>query len=251
MLPKEAEKQMEILKEAEKLCEHILANCKQQGICNNILVIRSIVQLQLGRPETVIEEMEEIINPCCLLNQSDGLLAQAYILKGNLEKADEYIQISMYVHVLQLIGSSIQYLELHMPEEVVCRETIKRIDRVIEAYQIDKLHKNTMANFVYRAAICYSQYGEKQEAIKRLQDYVECVVSVISDEVMLHADNYFTKLDRWFEEFDLGTQLVRDKQVILKSVKESLLNPAFETLKEEKGFQRITSMLENLVCGKK
>ncbi len=251
MLPKESEIQMEVLREAKKLCEHILLNCKNQGICNDVSVIKALVELQLGKPEVVIKEMEEIMNPCRLLNQSDELLAQAYVMKGDMEKADEYIQICMYVHLLQTLSDAVQYLNFHIQEADICKETIKRVDKVIEAYQIETLHRNTMANYSYQAALCYSLYGEKEEAIQWLQTYAECVVAVVSDEIMLHADDYFTKLDRWFEEFDLGTQLVRDKKVILESAKESLLNPVFEILREEKGFKKMEAILENLSNGKK
>ncbi len=250
MLPEKQEQKMEVLKETEGLCNHILANCKNVGICNDMLVIRAMVQLLVGKPELVIEEMEEIMNPCRLLNQSDGLLTQAYFLKGDMEKADRYTQISMYTHLLQLVGSAMQYLMIHAQQADICKETMQRVDKVIEAYRIKELHKNTMANYSYQAAVCYSLYGEKEEAIKRLEVYAECAAAVISDEVMLHADGYFTKLDSWFEEFDLGTQLVRDKQVILESVRESLLNPVFEPLRKEKGYKRIEHILENAVCKK-
>ena len=246
MLPAESKRQKEILYETEKLCEHILENCKNHGICNDILVIRALVQLQLGKYEEVLESMEDVLNPIRLTSQSDGLLIQTYLLKGEMEKADEFAQINMYNHLLQLISDAVLFLNIHLQEPDICKETIRRIDKVVEAYKVKELHKNVMANYVYQAAICYCSYGELEEAVKRLQIYAECVASVISTESMLHADDYFRKLDLWFERIDLGTQLVRDKQVILESAKQTLLNPVFEPLRNEKGFKRVKAVLENI-----
>ena len=245
MLPEKPEQQKEVLEEAEKLCNHILECCKNHGISSDILIIRAVVQMQLGKYEEVLEKMEDVLNPIRLSSQSDGLLIQAYLLKGEIEKADELAQINMYNHLLQLISDAVLFLSIHLQKSDICKETINRMDKVIEVFDINKLHKNVMANFSYQAAICYCSYGELEEAVKRLQIYAECATSLVSTEIMLHSDDYFTKLDRWFEKLDLGTQLVRDKNVILESVKQSLLNPVFEPLRKEKGFKRIEHILEN------
>lgn len=54
----------EILEEALELCDHISTNCIDIGICNDVLRLKSVLFLQLGKAKEVIELVEEIYNPC-------------------------------------------------------------------------------------------------------------------------------------------------------------------------------------------
>ena len=57
MLAGDRERQRDILKKALHLCDHILADCKEISICNETVVLRAMVLLQLGNALEVSNKM--------------------------------------------------------------------------------------------------------------------------------------------------------------------------------------------------
>ena len=51
--------------------------------------------------------------------------------------------------------------------------TIERVQAVIHAYQLNKLHPNVYLRFQYAMAAFYSIQNKRQEAIEALTNYVE------------------------------------------------------------------------------
>ena len=70
------------------------------------------------------------------------------------------------------------------------------------------------------------------------------IIDTLKNDSGLHGDDYFDKLSECFEELGLGSQLVRDKNVVLDSAIGGLLNPAFEIIKDRPEFERISSLLK-------
>lgn len=243
MLVEEKERQMEILEEILDLCDRIIDNCKNTGLCNDTIMMRAMVHLQCGRPQEVIDGIEELLSPYRVTKQSDALLVQAYMMTGEMERADAFAQMNMYLYVLSLVGGAIQYLMMHVQESEKCEETVKRIDAVIEAYHMEQLHQNSAAAYQYQVAVCYCVQGKNEEALKRLLRYAKIVRTLQENAWSLHGDEYFTKLDQWIEGLDLGTQMVRDRKIILQSARENLNNPVFAEIREAKEFARVIAEL--------
>lgn len=239
-------RQEEILDKIQKLCNHILENCTNTEICSDVLGIRASVDLVCGRPQEAIDGISNLLNPKRVLNQSDLLLMQAYMMNGEPEKADCFAQASIYLHLLMLVGDSTYFLAMHMQEKEICEETIARIDAVIKAYQLEELNPNIVAGYDYQVSVYQAVNGEKEEALKRLEKYAKRVCSLIT-KGMLHGDSYFNKLDSWFETLDLGTQMPRNKKLVIQSARENLNNPVFAELHGRKEFARIEKVLEKEV----
>ncbi len=245
MMAGNGEAQQKILSRIVELCEHILKNCKNTAICSDVMVMKAVIDMQCGKPEKVVEALEELLNPKALANQSDGILIQAYRMLGNAEMADSYAQASMFLHLLMLVGGASNYLSMHAGEKELCEETIRRIDAVMEVYHFSSLHQNVAASYHYQTAVIMCQQGETEKALNRLQLFAKAVSELLEMEQVLHGDAYFTKLDSLFEQLDLGTQLVRDKRIVLQSARESLLNPVFRILHSTKEFKQIQKILES------
>lgn len=244
MLADSRERGMEILDKVSKLCDHILEKSKNVGLCNDAIMMKALVDLQCGRGQEVIDGIEELVNPYRIANQSDSMLIQAYLMTGDREQADRFAQMSMYLHLLQLVGDSGQYLTMHLQERELCEETIRRVDLIVEAYHMGVIHQNVAAGYQYQAAVFYSTHGLYQEALKRLRYYAETILSTLENECYLRGDAYFDKLDYWFENLDLGTQMVRDKKLVRQSARLSFENPVFETISDMEEFKRILAMFE-------
>lgn len=244
MLAEGQERQMEVIHRIVDLCDRILENCKSVEICNDAIMMKALANLQCGKAQEAIDGIEELVNPYRLANQSDSLLIEAYRMTNQVEKADSFAQMSMYLHLLLLIGDGIQFLGIHMQEREICDETIRRLEQVIDLYHMDKIHPNVVASYLCQAAAYFCIHGEFEAAIKRLQRYVRIIIIATDKEMFLCGDDYFTKLDGWFENLDLGTQMVRDKKLVLQSARMGLENPVFAPLRDMEEFAKICGQLE-------
>lgn len=244
-LAEEQKRQTEILEKIQELCKHIMENCKDTEICSDAIGLKASVDIVCGRPQEAIDGLEALLNPNRLLNQSDGLLIQAYMMTGDREKADSFTQASMYLHIMNLIGDAVNYFAMHMQEREICEETITRLDKLIEAFKLEDLNLNIVAVYQYQVAVYKAMYEERDEVLRRLRKYAETVNTLLK-RGMLHGDSYFSKLDRWFEELDLGPQMPRSKKLVMQSARENLKNPIFAGLQEMKEFLAIERMLEEL-----
>ena len=245
MMASESKRQLEILTSASNLCTHIISNYNDIGICNDAILLKASIDLQLGKTQEVIDTLEEILNPYRFSNQSDTVLIQAYQLAGQTEKADSFTQMSMFSHLITLVGSAVQYLEIHRNDPDGCQDTINRIDCLIAAFHLDNLHPNTSALFNYQTAIIYCLQQKHQEALKRLDKYASIVCYLLTDNnLFLHGDSYFVLLHKWFEQSDLGLNAPRDKKVILDGAIQALNNPVFSALEQNSTFYRIKNHLK-------
>ena len=242
MLAEKKERQRQILEQLQELCNHILDKCTNTEICSDVIGIKASADLLLGKPMEAIEGLSNLLNPKRILNQSDCMLIQAYLMNGEQEKADSFTQASLYLHLLMVMEESTCLLTMHMQEKEICQETIARVDALIGAYHMDQLNPNSAAGFYFQAAVYHAVCGETEEALFRLQQYVDAV-GILLDTGMLHGDSYFTKLGSWLEELDLGTQMPRSKMLVIQSAKESLKQPVFDGLRGRKEFARLEKTL--------
>ena len=242
MLAKSKVRQEEILNQTSDLYSHIIDECKDIGICNNAVILKSIADLQLGRIEEVIEKLEEILNPNHMM--PDAVLIQAYQMNGQKDKANNFTQISMFSHLIALIEGAVNFIAIHTDNIVVCEATVKRMDSLFEAYDIEKLNPNAALQFYYQSAIIYCQNNEKDKALERLEKYADCVkILLFEDGLFLHGDSYFDSIESSFEQLDLGRHAPRDRKVIADSAVEIFSNSAFTVLNDSEKFKRIKQSL--------
>ena len=239
MLAPEPEERKQLLEEMIQINDHILKECNDVSLCGEAIVMKSMVYLQLGKPQEAIETLQNLDSRERLRTQTDQLLIQAYQMSGDLSQADYYSQIVLYSHLMSLIGNSIGYIGLHMNEKEVCEKTIVRIKELLRIYDIERLNANISLQFYYQTATFYSVHQEKEKALKELSTFVYGTIDFLQKEILLHGDDYFNRLDEWFESFTLGTDAPRNKKLIYESALQAIEAPAFSTLFEEKEFWQL------------
>lgn len=240
----EPEQQKEVLKDVQKLCDHMIKNCRDVGLCNDAIFLRAAAALLLGRAGEVIETVEDLLNPYRLVKQSDSILIQAYLMLGETEKADSYAQVNTFLHLNLLISNAVQYLTIHARDRQACERTLERIDGVIDVYHLEGIMLNTVAVYQLQAAITCCLHSKTEEALKRLEIYSRLVLEMEGGCSAIQGDAYFSRLDEWVRTLDLGTQPVRNEKLILQSACQGLEHPAFSVLSEEKRFMRIKKCLQ-------
>lgn len=245
MMAKDEERQLEIIHKIQMLCERIIVHCRDTEICSDAIGLKASVDLLCGCPQDVIEGLEAMLNPNRIINQSEGVLTHAYMMTGDKDKADSFIQARMYLHLITLIGDGVNYIAMNMQNGKICDETIRRVDKLIEAFELNELNLNVVAIYQYQVAVYYMMSENQGETIERLRKYASTVCGLLNNG-MLHGDSYFTKLDKWFEGLDLGPQMPRSKKLVLQNAAENLKNPVFAGLQEKNEFKSIEKMLEKI-----
>ena len=235
--------QMGILDETVELCTHIIENCKDISICNDATVLKAIMDLQRGRPQEALDLVEDMLSPYRLASQSSGILIQAYQMVGDMDKAVSYTQISMFLHLLSLVEGATQYIAFRAQDKESCEETIRRMDGLIELFQLERLHQNIAAGYHYQVAVYQCQQEDIEGVFARLKRFVEIICDLLDHEAALHGDGYFNRLEEWFEGLDLGKQMVRDKKLVLDNACQALENPVFSPLIEDKRLVRLKRVL--------
>jgi len=231
------EKKADILLEAKGLCEHILEGSRDIRLCNDVIFLKAIIDLQLGNPSAVIEALEDTNDPCRLSVQGEDILLRAYLYAGMTEKADEFSQMTMYYHLVALISAAGKFLMVHKDNLEKCEETLRRIEGVIKIYNLEEVNFNAVVLFEYYMAVLYCTYNAKEKAFHCFKKYVDLTMEYLrTGENYLNCDDYFERLDIWSEKNVLGGKLPRSKKIIYDNLISSFEASEFAILKDEDYF---------------
>jgi transcriptional regulator with XRE-family HTH domain len=237
MLSNDVMIQKQILNEVIVLCQRIQNESSDVWLSKDAVSLEAGCYLMSGKPQKVLDLLGETIRP---LDNDDAGIAQAYFMLGNQQQAEKVLQIGIYQHLLTLVSLSNSLLQLQNEQ---FDEILHRIQIVAEVFNIDELHPNVIAVFYLTAAQVFSSNGQHENAFEQLDKYVDVCIKGFSP-FTLHGDDYFTEIDSWFQEFDLGTGTVRSEAVIRESMIQGVVqNPAFEGLKDNIRFKNIVSKL--------
>ncbi|MCI8483127.1 MAG: helix-turn-helix transcriptional regulator [Lachnospiraceae bacterium] len=239
MLEPDPEGQKKILSDLSKLCDRVAEECKEIRLCNDVVMLKAMTDLQLGKAKEVVENIAEMLDPCRLTTNGEGILIQAYQMSSQQEKAKSYTQVSMLLHLLGIVGGAGSYLAICQQDRASCETTIERMEVLFEIYQLENLHPNAVMQFYYQAALYYCSYGEVQKALDQLERYGACGKKLLAGELLLQGDDYFDSVEDWFDQLDLGRNAPRHRKIVLESFLQTLEYPAFEILKDEPEYHRI------------
>lgn len=200
--------------------------------------------LQLGNAAPAIEALESSADPGRLAGQAGTLLAQAYRLSGDIEKARSYTQVKQYLDLLALTGDAILALSLNEQDLPRCEEIIRRVTGIAELYHLEALHPNMAAQFQFQSAAIYALHEKSGEALAALTRFEKCVERLLNGPpIQLHGDDYFDGLDVWIDRLPLEGMAPRDQSFIRHSLREALTHPAFDSLRDRDAFKRIVHRL--------
>lgn len=230
----------EILEEALQLCERILKNSDDMRQCNDIIMLKATVQLLLGKYEEVIGELEVINDPLRYSIQGESVLVSAYEMAQDMVKADEYIQISMYIHILSIIDMACHDITVHGTDLTRCQETYSRIVEIAEQYNIKELNYNAMCQADIRMAMTYAAHGRQMEAIDLLKKIFDSFIQLIDNgSIELHGDEYFYSLSKWIDRLKLKGTIPRDMKYVKMSMLSIFDNPVFAGLQGQEEYVRL------------
>lgn len=241
MLADEKREQEIILNEAIDLCIRIRKESDDALLSKEATSFQGVCYLMLQQPEDTLDLLGESIRP---ISTDYEILGQAYQMMGNIGKAKEVAQVSIYQHLIALIGSSPTYLMLNREDNKKVEEILHRSLALAKVYDLDKLHPNTMAQIYFSAAQVYSFQNNSEKALNMLEKYTE-ICTMDFSYFSLHGDSFFDEIHKWFADFDLGAQTPRNEKVVKEDMLKIVLsNPAFSFLKENSRYKKIIKRLK-------
>jgi transcriptional regulator with XRE-family HTH domain len=244
MLTQDREQQTLLLKEAVKLCDHVRDGSNDVRLCNDAIALKAVANLTLGSATEVIEELQPLLEQKQFLLQSDSVLIQAYLMSGDISKADLHSQVTVYTYLLSMIDNSMGMINFNMQNQGFCEITIRRIRQIIDVYNLEQLHPNTALRFHYQAAIYYGTYNQIENALDELSLFVTGSLEFISSGLELHGDDYFNRLEEWFEEFALKKDAPRNGKVVLDSLLPAMEHPAMACLFALEEYKKLKNKIE-------
>ena len=238
-LAKDDGEQKAILKRVVDLCNRIIEKSGDAGLSNDAIIMRGGAQLQMNEFEEAISGLERILDPKRLTKQGEGLLIQAYQMNNQMDKAQELAQISMYINLLSLLSSGTMFFSMNLNNEKISLEILRRLEGIMEIFQVDKLHENTALIIYYYSTVFYCIHNRKEEALRMLEKFSNSVLGVIRNGIKLHGDEFFNLIEPWLEDFDLGTAPVRNERLVISDINKLLESPPLDILFEEEEYIRI------------
>ena len=244
MLAAEPDNQIEILEEAASLCKRIEDESVDMWLARDAVSVEAVCYLMMRRPEKARELLGEDVRPA---PGDDSVIAQTYLMEGNMTKADRILQISAYQHLISLTGSLASLLQLQNEK---FEEILHRIFAVDAAFELSKLNPNIMAVTYLNAAQGYCMQGNNEKALEILRKYANLCIKDFFP-YSLHGDSFFSELGTWFENLDLGNVAPRSEEVIKESIIKSIEeNPVFDSLRGDAEYLSILRLLRESFGGK-
>lgn len=215
-------------------------------ISNDVWVLRQVNSLQAhvalmqANPQKTLKLLDGVIQPTI---GDEVVLATAHEQVGNTEEATRVIQVMMYQSILQIVGSSPIYLRLTASKPASFNETIRRIDGLIELYQLQQLHPNMCIQFYVSVAQTAAAQQNRDMLYAYLTKYVDVCIHDLWP-IELRGDDYFNLLEDWLEQLDLGKNALRNDEIIKQSILDLVEAPFFESYQEDEEMRTLKKNLQ-------
>lgn len=198
---KDQELMEEMMGEALKLSRRVQAECEDLWLKRQANILEASCYLCLNQPGQAVALLEDWDKPHL---QEESLLAAAYGMKGDREKALQTLQISLYQNLIISVEEASQFLLYYEKDREKFEEVFVRFETLIRSFHMDRLHPNNASGFYFSAAKGYVSQHNYQRALDMLETGCEILMKYMLPAV-LHGDSFFDSIEDWLANLDLGT----------------------------------------------
>ncbi len=229
-----------LLDEAAGLCQRVRSESADIALAQQANFMEAACRILQRRSEDVIALLQGSQHPNV---GEDSLLAQAYSLAGEPDRARQTLQVSIYNSLIGLLNSLPALANLYADDLDRVEEVATRTYGLIDTFHLENLYVN--CGMVYLSfGQTYAAQGKTEQALDCLQTYAR-LCGTMEFPLALHGDRFFDLVEPWLEDLDLGTQAPRDSDVIKNSMLQSVTdNPLFASLGDEPRFKMIVANLK-------
>jgi transcriptional regulator with XRE-family HTH domain len=203
--------------------------------------MQAVCYLSLHKPEQAIELLEKFSPP---MVSTESLIVRAYQMKGDKEKAMEYLQGYTYLNLLNLFSSSTDFFMLYADNPEKTELFYGIFSGLCKLFEVAELNPALLLNFYLTAARSYTSQGNKEKALDILELFTQYVLKLEKTEFTLHGNRIFDVVDAYLKVKDLDTDTPRIPEAIWMDIKSRVLNdPAYRVLESEERFIKLKQRL--------
>lgn len=231
------------LTKAQQLFQRVLDISTDPILLDKATNYSAYCSLILQRPDEVLNALGEYVPE---YYPTESLIAWAYQLKGETDKAIATTQSSLYQYIAVMMSQITNYLQLLVGQPDKFQETYRRGQTMIDSFQLQKLNPAVVINFTISAAMGFAQEQQTTAVMECLTEYID-VLEKLQFPMRQHGDEYFDQIDDWLNQTGLGHELPRDEQQ-LKTDFVNLIpnNPVFMAYKDDVRFKKILQRLQTV-----
>lgn len=219
------------------LIERVLSKSDSLHLKEQIVFFKALLLIKEDKHQEVIGLLKESTLPKLPVRT---VLAQSYLMNGEMDKAKAAIQIAVYENLIFMMGDLTMLMYFSMHDDI--ESLIGKGTAIDHAFDLKKLHPNTALNFYLTAAM--KTADNKEKSLFYLKEFLISVKN-LSEDYYLHGDEFFSEIDDWIEDFELGKEVPVNKT----TAKEQLIsavehNEVFKDFKDDITFKNILHSLK-------
>lgn len=227
--------------EIRELLDHVYRKSDDQDIQSQAKIMLSVLYLNNSKPQKVLELLGTTVPQ---LVPPESIIASAYHLQGNSERAEATMQTALYQYLVVMVSAFTNYLNLLDNNHQKFTELATKADQFITLFEIASFHPMIILNLDMGIAAGFMKYDDHPNALQFLEKFTN-LQSKITFPVVLKGNHFFNKIDDWINQLMIGNQMPRDSRIVNRELKQFILeNPTFEPLKNDPKYQSIVSQIK-------
>lgn len=192
-----------------------------------------------NQPEKCIETLEPISDP---LSSPDVILAEAYMMSGDIHKAKSIANAFVFQTANMFIGTGNLMFLLYQDNPEKLKQWSEIMLEFARITHLKTSHPAMLFQTYFCLAIAYVQLGDKQAI-----EYLEQAVQLFQKTFRMTENDVFECLDGFFERFQVENEPPRNKKMIQQSIS-MILNEQgpFSAFQDDIRLKQIKQSIENM-----
>lgn len=214
----EIEKKQEYLRYANEIFKRVIDQSKNNTLTKKALNMKGVCLLQLGQAKEVIEILPSSEE---LLLSTECLLASAYLQTQEDEFVDAKLQVFILKNVVELVTLLLMKSNLKNDN---WRATCKKIEDLIETFNLVEINVAMALNFYLTVAMHYNKDKNFNLANKYIEKYLQILLERGKQSFEIKGDQYFNEIDNWIEDnLLLGGKPSRNHEIVYRSYLDAVI----------------------------
>jgi transcriptional regulator with XRE-family HTH domain len=237
------EKSAQILSKALEIFKRVEKSSEDVNLAKQSVHLQALCYLSLQQPVQAIELMENQHEPFL---QAESLLVKAYQMKGDMDKALEYLQGYVYVNLMSILGAAPDFYRMYAGNVEKTNLFHRIYNELCELFDVEKLHPAMQMQIELAATFTFASQGNKEMALNSLEHSVELMGRIYKGKITLKGNDIFDVLEQYFADIDIEAAAPRNSEAIWHDLKNLVINnPALALMKDEARYQNIVRRLES------
>jgi transcriptional regulator with XRE-family HTH domain len=230
-----------ILERALDIFTRVEKSCEDGSLAKLALQMKAVCYLTLQKPVEAVDILEKLNEN---VMSTEYLLIKAYQMKGETNKAIEYLQGFTAVSLLAILEAGNDFIQMYADRPERMQEYYELFSKLSVLFEVEALYPAAVMKIHVIAAMVYTSQRCNDKAMDSLEKYVSIVNKSSKDKFLLNKNRYFDELDSYYASMRVEKTAPRNAKVIWEDLKNALLNnPAFAPLEKEERFRMIKNRL--------